>query len=69
MPSEPYRYYCLDSSGQLHNAITFQAENDQAAIALIEAKHPEDKCEIWQGKRLVAKVAPQTTNRAGPLLT
>lgn len=70
MPSDPYRYYCFDSLGQLHNASTFQAaDNDQAAIVLIEAKHPKDTCEIWQGKRLVAKVAPKPASRAGPLLT
>ena len=64
MSSDPYRYYCFDSLGQLHNASTFHADNDQAAIALIEAEHPEDTCEIWQGKRLVAKVGP-TPARTG----
>ena len=49
-----YRFYCLDRTGQLHNSVSFHAENDQDAIAQIEAKHPEDKCEIWEGKRLVA---------------
>ena len=59
MPPENYRYYCLDSTGRLHDATWFHAENDADAIRQIEAKHPGDKCEIWQGKRLVAKVSPR----------
>jgi hypothetical protein len=59
MPSENYRYYCLDGIGRLHDAAWFYAENDDDAIKQIEAKHPDSKCEIWQGKRLVAKLLPQ----------
>ena len=58
MPSENYRYYCLDSTGHLHSADWFYAESDEDAIAHIEAKHPDGKCEIWQGNRLVATLAP-----------
>ena len=58
MPSENYRFYCLDRFGRLHNAQLFKAKNDEEAIAAIEAKHPDDTCEIWQGKRLVAKLEP-----------
>ena len=59
MSQENYRYYCLDRTGRLHSAEWFQAENDRDAVALIEAKHPDGLCEIWQGKRLVAKLAPR----------
>jgi hypothetical protein len=59
MPSENYRYYCLDSAGHLHSAEWFYAESDEKAIAQIEAEHPEATCEIWQGKRLVAKLEPR----------
>ena len=58
MPSEEYRYYCLDSTGQLHNSVLFEAESDEDAIRQIAAKHPYDKCEIWHGKRLVATLEP-----------
>ena len=58
MPSENYRYYCLDGAGHLHDAEWFHAENDEEAIAQIAAKHPDSKCEIWQGKRLVAALPP-----------
>jgi hypothetical protein len=59
MSQENYRYYCLDRTGRLHSAEWFQAGNDRDAVALIEAKHPDGLCEIWQGKRLVAKLAPR----------
>lgn len=59
MSSENYRYYCLDSTGHLHFAEWFEAEHDEDAIAQIEAKHPRELCEIWQGTRLVAKLSPE----------
>jgi hypothetical protein len=59
MSREPYRYYCLDSFGDLHNAEWFDATTDEEAIAQIEAQHPDARCEIWQGRRLVATIAPR----------
>ena len=59
MASENYRYYCLDATGHLYGAEWFHAETDDDAIAQIEAKHPDGICEIWQGKRLVAKISPR----------
>ena len=59
MLSQSYRYYCLDSVGHLHSAEWFEAENDEQAAALIEEKHADSICEVWQGKRLVAKIAPK----------
>ena len=58
MAPENYRYYCLDAAGRLHDAVWFHAESDADAVAQIEAKHPDSKCEIWQGTRLVAKLEP-----------
>jgi hypothetical protein len=58
MRSEMYRYYCLDRTGRLHDTAWFHAETDGDAIAQISAKHPDSKCEIWQGKRLVASISP-----------
>jgi len=58
MPQENYRYYCLDGQGRLHDAAWFAAESDQDAVEHVTAKHPDSKCEIWQGKRLVAALAP-----------
>lgn len=58
MPSKNYRYYCLDSYGQLHNAEWFHAESDEDAIAQVRALHPNSLCEIWQGDRRVATLSP-----------
>lgn len=58
MPVQDYRYYCLDGSGHLHEAEWFQAANDKDAIAQISAKHPDSKCEIWRGSRMVASISP-----------
>lgn len=58
MPSATYRHYSLDGSGHLHGAEWFEAADDQDAIAQIEAHAAEGICEIWQGKRLVAKLSP-----------
>jgi len=60
MSAENYRYYCLDGTDHLHEAEWFAADNDEHAVALIGAKHPNSLCEIWQGKRLVAKVSPNS---------
>ena len=59
MPSENYRYYCLDSTGQLHSAEWFYADDDLQAVAKIEAEHADAHCEVWQGNRLVAKLLPK----------
>jgi hypothetical protein len=59
MSSKKYRYYCLDRFGLLHSAEWFEAESDQQAIAMISQKHPDDTCEIWRDKRLVATIAPE----------
>jgi len=56
MPPEDYRYYRLDSDGQLHGADWFEADSDEDAQAQMQAKHPNGMCEIWQGQRFVAKI-------------
>lgn len=56
MPSESYRYYCLDGIGHLHGTEWFSAASDEDAVAQVQAKHPDGKFEIWQGQRLVAQL-------------
>ena len=51
-----YRYYCLDGAGTLHGAEWFEANDDEHAVEVIQTKRPDGQCEIWQGRRLVAKV-------------
>ena len=59
MSRENYRYDSLDATGRLKGADWFKADTDRDAVAIIEAKHSEDVCEIWQGRRLVAKFWPK----------
>ena len=56
--SQTYRYYCLDGVGVLHDTQWITADNDHDALAQVGARHPDGKCEIWQGDRLVAKIEP-----------
>ena len=58
MPDANYRYYCLDGAGRLHDASWFHADDDEQAIAMVSARQPDGKCEIWQGNRLVASISP-----------
>jgi hypothetical protein len=58
MPSENYRYYCLDGAGHLHEAEWFDADGDEQAVEHVKSTQPDSKCEIWQGDRLVASVSP-----------
>jgi hypothetical protein len=58
MSLQTYRYYCLDSTGHLHSAEWFEADNDEQATAIVEQMHPDRRCEVWQGPRLVAKLLP-----------
>lgn len=56
MPSENYRYYCLDGTGHLHGTEWISAASDEDAIAQVKAEHPDGQCEIWHGQRLVAQL-------------
>lgn len=58
MPSENYRYYCLDGAGHLHEAQWFYAATDDEAAAHVATKHPDARCEVWQRNRLVASLSP-----------
>lgn len=51
-----YRVYCLDGAGKVASAGWVEADDDDAAIALVEQRHAGYKCEVWDGKRLVARI-------------
>lgn len=59
MPTQSYRFYRLDCAGHLHEAAWFVADSDEDAIEQIRTKHPNSKCEVWQGRRLVASISPE----------
>ena len=55
MPS--YRLYCLDSDGHIGLADWIEAENDDQALDQARELRPKaHRCEVWQQKRLVAKL-------------
>jgi hypothetical protein len=56
MPTEAYRYYCLDRAGQLHRAAWFDARDDDDAIAQVKARHQDATCEVWRGDKLIARL-------------
>ncbi len=68
MSSEEYRYYRLDGDGRLHCAEWISAVDDEQAVELIRVSHPDAKCEVWKGTRLVAKLVPTTFNPDDPAL-
>ena len=55
-PQRSYRVYCFDAARKLVYADTLEASSDEEAIAKAEASGFGDKCELWDGKRLVAQL-------------
>ena len=51
-----YRVYCYDGARKVVSADWIDAATDEDAIAKAEAAGFGDKCEIWDGKRLVAQL-------------
>ena len=62
MSSEHYRYYHLDGDGHIHDAEWLSAVDDEQAVEQVRARHPDVKCEIWEGARLVTKLVPAAYN-------
>ena len=59
--SQEHRYYCLDGAGRLHDATIIDAETDKDAVQIVRTRHPDGKCEVWQGDRFVAKFDPASS--------
>jgi hypothetical protein len=51
-----YRLYCLDGANKVASADWIEADDDSAAIAIARERHDGHECEVWQGRRLVARV-------------
>jgi hypothetical protein len=51
-----YRLYCLDGLSKVASGEWFDADDDQAAIEVAKDTHDGFECELWQGKRLVARL-------------
>ena len=55
-PQKTYRVYCFDFVRKDVSADFVRAASDEEAIAKVEAAGFGSKCEIWDGKRLVAQL-------------
>jgi hypothetical protein len=54
-----YRLYCLNDLGSLDLVETVAAVDDLAAISQArDLKRHARKCEVWDGRRLVATLLP-----------
>lgn len=51
-----YRVYCHDGVNKVVSAEWVDAQTDDEAIALVQARYSEYDCELWDGRRLVAKI-------------
>ena len=52
-----YRLYCLDGVGKVVSAKWIEAADDKAATEAAEAMSDGRMCELWNGERLVARLA------------
>jgi hypothetical protein len=55
-----YRLYGLDGARKVASAEWIEADDDRAAIAAAKERFGGARCEVWQGRRLVARVGPET---------
>jgi len=51
-----YRLYCLDGVNKVASAEWIEADDDEAAVEAARLKFDGSECEVWQGRRLVARV-------------
>jgi hypothetical protein len=55
-PIKTYRVYCYDGARKIVTADFVEASSDEEAIAEAEARDFGSRCELWDGKRLVAEL-------------
>lgn len=51
-----YRLYCLDGASRVASAEWIDADDDSIAVNLARLRFDGYECEVWQGRRLVAKL-------------
>jgi hypothetical protein len=54
-----YRLYGLDGAAKVASGEWFDADDDAAAITAARQMMNGHDCELWQGRRLVARIPPQ----------
>lgn len=52
-----YRLYRLDGAGRVTTTEWLNAAGDEAAIDAAHVKDASVQCELWQGRRLVTRLA------------
>ena len=58
-PMKTYRVYCFDAAHKVLTADWLEAASDEEAIAKANALGFSTKCELWDGRRLVAQLEDQ----------
>lgn len=59
VPSTTYRVYCYDAVHKVVSVELIEAASDEQAIAAAQAAGFGSRCEIWDGRRLVAQLAEE----------
>jgi hypothetical protein len=57
-----YRLYGLDGVNRVASGEWFEADDDETAIEVAKKMMDGHDCELWQGKRLVARIPHKRTN-------
>ena len=52
-----YRLYCLDGLSKVESAEWIEADDDRHAVEVAKGMMDGTPCELWQGGRLVARIA------------
>ena len=55
-PQKIYRVYCFDAARHVVRVDEIEASSDEQAIAMAEEAGFGTKCELWDGRRLVAQL-------------
>ena len=58
VPVAAYRLYFIDGAGKFTAAEWIEADGDESALAAAHGLNKSVKCELWQGRRLIARIAP-----------
>lgn len=59
-----YRVYCYDGVHKIVSVELIEAASDEEAIAQAQAAGFGSKCEIWDGRRLVAQLEDERREEA-----
>jgi len=57
-----YRLYGLDGVNKVASGEWFEADDDQTAIEAAKAMMDGHDCELWQGRRFVARLKHESRN-------